>query len=149
MQASRVLNDNGILIAIIWKDSLILKYSIYLSRLIARLKKIPLPKDFNGVHFTESEAVKMFEYSGFKVLELCHTAVEYGILESVRYITMKKYLRDFKSREKEAGKIYPQNNKEDLILSSGSPVLTKLFYFVSNYFPQAFSMFSIYVLEKK
>lgn len=49
--AKNSLNDNGLLIAIIRKDSWLLNLLIQISKLIVKAKKIKLPEDFMRIHF--------------------------------------------------------------------------------------------------
>lgn len=143
------IKNDGVIVSIVWKDSWLLKYSIIFSRFIAKIKKIPLPEDFMGIHFSETEAKSMFEKSGLEIKEKIHTANLYGALESVRYLNMKKYKRNFGKAEKEFGESKPQNILEDLENESGSKILMKIYYFMATYFPSSLNMYSIYLLEKK
>ena len=147
--AKNILNDDGLLIAIIWKDSWLLNISIQISKLIAKKNKIKLPEDFMGIHFTEKEAVNMFSKANLIVKEKIHTAHLYGALESVRYLNMKKYKRNFGIGEKELGSEKKQNILQDLKDESSSNFLISFFYFMAKKFPSSLSMFSIYVLSKK
>jgi SAM-dependent methyltransferase len=147
--AKNAIKDSGVLVAVVWKDSWLLKFSISISKVIANIKNIKLPEDFMGVHFTENEAEYLFEKANFSVKEKLHTASMYGALEAVRYLNMRKYKRNFGSSEKEIGDEKPQNILEDLKNESGSNFRMNLFYFMAKYFPSSLEMFSIYVLEKK
>ena len=147
--AKNYLKDDGFLIAIVWKDSWLLKYSIKLSRVIAKIKNIKLPEDFMGVHFSQKEAMDMFEKANFKVEEKIHTSQYYGTLEAVRYLNMKKYKRNFGAGEKNMGYEKEQNILKDLKKESDSNFLMTFYYFIAKYFPSSLSMFSIYVLSKK
>lgn len=147
--ARNSLKDDGLLVAIVWKDSWLLKYSIKLSRVIAMMNKVKLPKDFMGIHFTEKEATNMFNKANFKIEERIHTSQFYGALESVRYLNMKKYKRNFGVAEKELGSEKNQNILQDLKTESNSNFLMSFFYFMAKFFPSSLSMFSIYVLSKK
>ena len=147
--AKNILKDDGLLIAIVWKDSWLLKYSIKLSRLLAKIYKVKLPEDFMGIHFSQKEAINMFEKANFKVEEKIHTSHLYGSLESMRYLNMKKYKRNFGIGEKEIGDEKKQNILEDLKKESGSNFLITFYYLIAKYFPSSLSMFSIYVLSKK
>lgn len=147
--AKNILKDDGLLIAIVWKDSWLLNISIQISKLIAKMKKIKLPEDFMGVHFTEKEAINMFEKANFIVEEKIHTSHLYGALEAVRYLNMKKYKRNFGVAEKELGNEKNQNILQDLKKESGSHFLISFFYFMAKKFPSSLSMFSIYILSKK
>ena len=133
--AKNILKDDGLVVAIVWKDSWLLKYSIKLSRIIAKIRKIKLPEDFMGIHFTQKEATIMFEKANFKIEETIHTSHFYGALESVRYLNMKKYKRNFGIGEKEIGNEKKQNILEDLKKESGSNFLITFYYFMANYFP--------------
>lgn len=147
--AKKVLKKDGTLVAIVWNDSFLLNLSIKFSRIIAKRKNIALPEDFMGIHFTQKEAIYMFSKAGFKVIEKIHTAHYYGALESVKYLNMKKYKRDFEKGEKHFGETKTSNILEDLKKESGSNVLMSIYYYIAKYFPSQLSMFSIYVLEKK
>lgn len=147
--AHRVLKDDGILVAIIWNDSAILRWSIKASRIIAKIRNIPLPKDFMGLHFKQSEALEMFEKADFHVEEVIHTSSLYGALESTRYLNMGKYKRKFGKAEQELGFEKEQNILKDLQVSSNSKGAMKFFYYLSKYFPGSLAMFSIYILKKK
>lgn len=147
--AKNILKDDGLVVAIVWKDSWLLKYSIKLSRIIAKIRKIKLPEDFMGIHFTQKEATIMFEKANFKIEETIHTSHFYGALESVRYLNMKKYKRNFGIGEKEIGNEKKQNILKDLKKESDSNFLMTFYYFIAKYFPSSLSMFSIYVLSKK
>lgn len=147
--AKDALNDNGLLVAIVWKDSWLLNLSIRISKIIAKNKNIKLPEDFMGIHFTEKEAIDMFEKANFRVEEKIHTAYLYGALESVRYLNMKKYKRNFGIGEKELGNEKSQSILEDLKKESNSNLLMSFYYFMAKYFPSSLSMFSIYILSKK
>lgn len=147
-QAYKILKPNGLLVCIIWKESFFLINAIRISRIIAKLRKINLPKDFHGVFFSTSDALAMFTKSRFKIEERFHTASLYGVLESVRHLNMSKYRRNFGKVEKESGIEHPQNILEDLVHMSNSPLLTKILFSIERHFPDLFSMFSIYVLRK-
>lgn len=147
--ARNILKNDGLLIAIVWKDSWLLKYSIKLSRVIAMMNKVKLPEDFMGIHFTEKEATNMFNKADFKIEERIHTSQFYGALESVRYLNMKKYKRNFGVAEKELGSEKNQNILQDLKTESNSNFLMSFFYFMAKFFPSSLSMFSIYILSKK
>lgn len=147
--AKKSLKDDGVLVAIVWKDSWLLKYSIIISRFIAKQKAIPLPEDFMGIHFNETEANNMFDKAGFKTKEKIHTGHLYGALESVKYLNMKKYQRNFGKAEQETGKTKPLNTLEDLIKESDSNTMMRFYYFMAKYLPSSLNMYSIYLLEKK
>lgn len=147
--AKNVLNENGILVAIVWKDSWLLKSSIKISRVIAKIKSVKLPEDFMGIHFSETEAIHMFDKANLRVEEKIHTSSLYGALESVRYLNMKKYKRNFGKAEKELGSEKNQNILKDLQKESDSNILMYFYYLFAKYNPSSLSMFSIYVLRKK
>jgi len=146
--AKESIKDDGVVVAIVWKDSWLLKYSIYLSRLIAKIRRIELPNDFMGVHFTEQDASRMVKKAGMVVDETIHLSAEYGALEAVRYLNMKKYNRDFASGERQLSE-KPLNILQDLQGESGSRYLMRLFYWVSTIVPSSLNMYSIYLLKKK
>jgi len=146
--ARKSIKDDGLLIAILWKDSWLLKYTVHFSKLIAKIRKIQLPGDFMGVHFSEKEAMHMFDCAGFVVDERIHLSAEYGALEAVRYLNMKKYTRDFKSGEKQIESKKHVNILKDLQRESGSNYLMKLFYKISQIISSSLNMYSIYILRK-
>ena len=146
--ARSILNSDGKIVAILWKDSWLLVLSIWLSRIIAKIRGVALPEDFMGIHFSEKEARDMFNKSGLVVEEVIHTASLYGALESVRYLNMAKYRRNF-GAEREIGSEKEQNILSDLKKESDSNILMSLFYFIADRFPSTLSMFSIYVLKDK
>ena len=51
--AKNILKDDGLVVAIVWKDSWLLKYSIKLSRIIAKIRKIKLPEDYGYSFYTK------------------------------------------------------------------------------------------------
>ena len=146
-QVKKVLTKEGSLVLILWKDSFILRNAMFFSRILARLRGIPIPRDFCGLHFTESEAKDMVQKAGMTVTNADHAGVEFGILESVRYLNAKKYKRTFGKSEKESGKIN-SNTLQDLIDNSGTPWLCRIFYRISKVFPNWFAMFSVYIVKK-
>lgn len=146
--AKQSLNDDGIIVAVIWNDSFLTKYSIRLSRIIGKILGKKLPMDYMGIHLTEGEAKKMFKKAGLQVLERFHVGVLEGVVESIKYLNLSKYNRVFGSSEKNTHYEKPQNILKDIKDDTGSNFLSWLFLKVSHYFPNAFSMRSIYVLKK-
>ncbi len=147
-QAFRVLKPNGLLVCVIWKDSFILKSAIRISRFLAKINSINVPIDFHGLLFSPADAKSMFSKTDFHLEEHMHTASLYGVLESVRYLTLKKYRRTFGNAESEGQSEHPQKISEDMIRMSGAPFVTKVFLLIEKFFPNLFSMFSIYILRK-
>lgn len=148
-EVSRVMSENGVFILIVWNESPLLKYSILLSRFIAKIKKQKLPSDFMGIHFKKNEIQNITKKSGMKIDQIINTGHLYGVLESVRYLNMSKYNRKFGKAESESVKVNPQNILKDLISQGGEyQFLTKTFYYIAHICPSLFSMFSIYVCSK-
>lgn len=147
--AQRVLKDDGVLVVIVWNETFLLKYSILLSRIIARIKNIPLPEDFLALYFKESEAINMFNKANFSVQQVIHTSSLYGALECTRYLNMSKYRRVFGKAEGEHGTEKEQNILMDLQKSSNSKTLISFFYYLSKLCPKWLAMFSIYILKKE
>jgi SAM-dependent methyltransferase len=149
LETSRVMTDDGVLVAIVWNNSHMLRWCIQLSRLIGRLFGVKLPEDFMGIHFSNSELKFLAESAGLEVCQIYNTSANYGLLESVRYLNMSKYNRKFGVSE---GGVGPksQNLFNDLLAQSGGPkqLLLPLFY-ISRLAPQLFSMFTICVCKKR
>ena len=147
--AARVLSDDcGVLVVVTWNEAPLLKWCIKLSRLIAVIRNIPLPKDFMAVYLNDPECRFMFNKAGFEVKEKIVTGSYYGALEATQYLTMAKYRRNFGASEKQFGKVKPQNILDDLRGASGSSLLISLLYFLAKYIPRVLGMYSIYILEK-
>lgn len=147
--AQRVMKNDGVLVTVMWNQAPLLKLCIQLSRVIAKLKRIPLPEDFMAIYMTKNEANEMFEKAGFTVKETIFAGAEYGALEATQYITMGKYKRTFGAAEKQFGQQKKQNILEDLQESSSSTITMRILYFFAKYFPSTTSMYSLYILEKK
>jgi len=149
--ASRVLKkDGGVLVAIMWNEAPLLKASVRLSRVLARLKNIILPNDFMAVYLNDAECSDMFDSAGFNVKEKILAGSYYGALEAAQYLSMGKYRRKFGVEEKQHGLSKKQNILEDLKESSGANiVIIGLLYLLAKYFPSSISMYSVYVLESK
>lgn len=160
-EAARVTANNAdsIVVAVVWKDSFLLKLCVLLSRYLAKWRKISLPEDFMGVHFTEKEAQAMFSQAGLRVEQAYHTGSLYGFLESMRYLFMCKYQRTFGKSESEAYRQNSQNIFADCWTTcfpsseyQTAPLFRKGIFFTmfhaSRIFPSLFEMFSVYVLKK-
>ena len=147
-EVHRVLKDQGVFALLVWNEALLLKYSIILSRIIAKFKGIKLPIDFMCVAFDFETIRDEIHKAGFKIEERINTASLYGVLDSVRYLKMKKYQRTFGKSERESGTIHPQNILKDLQQMSSSDSLTKIFYKIAKYFPDLFALYSIFILSK-
>jgi len=149
-EVSRVLKDDGVFVLVVWNDCWGLRGAIRLSRLLGSVKGEQLPEDFMGVHFTEEEIRDRAAAAGLVVQEHIATSREYGILEAVRHLNFAKYNRTFGSAERESVLQHPQNVLDDLVQQAGddSAILTKVLYQASKAFPDAFPMFSVYVLGK-
>ena len=145
--AHSCLAENGLMIVIVWNDSFLLRWSIKLSRIIAAIKGVDLPKDFMGIHFSENEIKKEIFDVGLSLIDCTHTSSRYGALESVRYLNMKKYNRDYSSEKELSVKKRRQNELDDFIDEAGTPFLSKIFFNLSKIIPSSLSMYSIYVIE--
>jgi len=148
-EISRILNDKGVFVLVVYNESCLLKKSIQLSRLIGKLLQQNLPKDFDGVYFNKREIKELAEKAHFAITESIFTGHLYGILESVRYLNMSKYNRKFGKSEGESKKEHPQNILRDLQRQAGHlKWLTSLFYLISKINPKMFAHYSIYTLCK-
>ncbi|MBC7946503.1 MAG: class I SAM-dependent methyltransferase, partial [Chitinophagaceae bacterium] len=137
----RVMTDDGVLILIVWNDSLLLKASIYLSRFFGKILGQNLPTDFMGVHFKNKEIKQIVKKSGFNVDQVYNTGHIYGVLESVRYLNMSKYNRSFGAAESESTTFISQIVLEDLIKHAGGfCYLTTIFFYIDKLCPSLFSM---------
>ena len=148
-EARRVMKNSGVFILIVWNEAPVFKYSVKLSRIIASMKGIALPEDFMCVASSYSDIKKEVHKVGFEIEERINTASLYGLLESVRYLNMKKYKRKFGKFERESGMIYPQNVLKDLQQMSSSRLLTSIFSKIEKLCPDLFSMYTIYILSKR
>ena len=148
-ELTRILKKDGVGVLIVYKDSFLLKISIKISRLIAKYKKIKLPEDFMAVHFTKNDMKKFINKTDLEIIETIHTATNFGILESVRYLNMSKYKRSFGADEKQSEYEKNQNILQDLKNQSNSNLLTSFYYNIAKIFPSLFQFYSIYVVKKK
>jgi len=146
----RILTDDGIFILIVWKESFFLKKSIQLSRIIGKLLKQNLPKDFMAVYFSTADIKKLADNTSFRITESIHPSPHYGVLESVRYLNLSKYNRKYGKSESESAKVHSQNILKDLQDQAGGlRFLTKIFYYLAKLSPNMFSHYSVYVMEKR
>ena len=145
----RVLSKNGILVLHVTKETFILKLSIEISRLIAKTKSISLPNDFGGVSYKKNDIKKLIKRSGLIIEEIIDTGINLGIVESVLHLNMKKYKRKFGFSEKLERLNFSQNIIEDMKLTTGSPRLTSLFYWLSKILPRELSMINMYIIRKE
>ncbi len=146
-EAKRVLKNDGVIAMTLWKESFFIKYSMLLSRFIYKLKGYELPMDICGVHLSESEVKKMVRKIGLKINNVEHSATEFGLLETVKYLNGSKYRRNFGNSEKKHQKI-KLNVLEDLAEQSKSNWLPRCLWPIKKIFPNSFSMFSVYTLTK-
>ena len=144
-EAKRVMKYDGVMLLNVWNESRIINFSIRLSRLLGRIKGDALPKDFMGCHFNQHDMIRMAHKSKLHIKERVCTGQEYGVLECSRYLNGSKYHRKF-GQEGLGGIRLRQNVKEDLIFSGG--VLAGILYNSMKIFPNLFSWFNIYILEK-
>ncbi len=148
-EASRVMRDDGVMVLILWDESILLRTCIQIGMFFGNLSGKKLPEDFLGIYFKRKDVEKMAKSAGLGIDEVIHTGSCYGVLESVRYLNASKFHRKFGSAEKEYGIIHPQNILNDLIQQSGGPSwLVKLLYRISRIYPNLITYFSIYVLRK-
>lgn len=146
----RVMTDDGVLILIVWNDSLLLKLSILLSRFLGKMLGQKLPTDFMGVHFKNLEIKKIVNNAGLNIDQIYNTAHLYGVLESVRYLNMSKYNRNFGVAECESATVKSQSVLQDLVKQAGGlSSLTTVFYYIAKCCPSLFSMFTICVCTKE
>jgi len=149
-EIKRILADNGIFVLVVWKESFLLKKSIQLSRIIGRLLKQNVPEDFMAVYFSTGDIKRLVNKLNFKITESFHPSALYGVLESVRFLSMSKYNRKYGKAECESAKMHSQNVLEDLQDQAGKlKFLTKIFYHLSKIFPGLFSHYSVYILENR
>lgn len=148
-EARRTLQDDGILVLIVWNETFLIKSSLYLSRFIGKLKGENLPEDFMGCHFKKDDVKSMTNKAGFDIVEKIDTAELWGICECIQYLNMKKYNRTFGKAESEMSVELSQNIKDDLINKCGGlKWLVNIFFFLSKIKPSLFSWMSIYVVKK-
>jgi len=145
----RVLSKNGILVLCVPKETVFLKLSIEISRFIAKAKNISLPNDFGGIYFKKNDIKKMIKRSGLRIQEIIDTGINYGIVESILHLNMKNYKRKFDSSEKLENCSFSQNILRDMKLTTGSPRLTSLFYYLSKLLPKEMAMINIYIIRKE
>ena len=147
-EAKRVMTNDGIFALIVLNENLFVKNSIYLSKLLAKFQNIPLPNDFSNVHFSFKDISNLTKKVGLRIEERINTGVLNGVLESVKYLNMKRYKREF-GKEGESHIIHSQNFLKDLQNTTGSTVLVKVFFYIAKLFPNLFSLFSIYLISKR
>ncbi|MDF2531605.1 MAG: SAM-dependent methyltransferase, type 11 [Clostridia bacterium] len=149
-EAKRVIKDDGILVLILWNETFLIKYSLMLSRIIGKLKKENLPRDFMGCHFSHGDVKNMANKAGFNVIEYIDTSSLWGAGECVQYLNMKKYNRNFGKAESEQDISITQNIKNDLLNRCGNPrLLATVYYYISQLCPSLLSWFTIYILCKR
>jgi ubiquinone/menaquinone biosynthesis C-methylase UbiE len=149
-EVRRILKDDGVFLLIVWKESFFLKYSIRLSRLLARLLHHPKLEDFMAVYFSVNDIKKLAKIVKLKIQDRFHPSALFGVLESVRYLNLSKYNRVHGKSESEATRVHSQNILEDLKCQAGTlKFLTTFFYYLSIVFPNLFSHYSVYIMEKQ
>ena len=151
-EAQRIINEKGIVVVTVWKDSFFIKLSILLSRFIGKLLKIPLPQDFMGIHFTEKEMKKTIYKARLEVDTIIHTSELEGLNIALKYLTMQRYKRDFKNEEKNPEHIsqnYIQDLKDSLPSNTYNKIVFNSLYFFYRLFPKLFNFHSIYILKKQ
>ncbi len=148
-EAHRILKDDGVFLLIVWKESFFLKRSIQFSRVISKLLKQKQLEDFMGVYFSKKDIKSLAHKTHLRIVESFHPSSLYGVLESVRYLNLSKYNRVYGKSESEASIVHNQDVLEDLKRQAGSlKSLTTIYYYLSLIFPDMFSHFSIYIMEK-
>jgi SAM-dependent methyltransferase len=148
-EAQRILNENGLLVLIVWNEAWLLKNCIRLGRIIGRIRRQNLPKDFAGVYFSSSDVKHMVKKADLCIEECINTSSLYGVLECVRYLNMSKFNRKFGKAESEAVTENPQNIFFDLQKQAGrGKYITKLFYLIRSFAPELFCINSIYICRK-
>ncbi len=147
-EAKRVLKDDGVLVLNVWNEAPMIKFSIFISEIIAKFKKIKLPQDFMGYMFTHSDIKSEISLAGFHLTETIFTAKDHGVLDSVRYLRLERYNRNFKNQKQE-NLSFSQNIESDIAQTSGSKLLTKILFNISKLFPSLFYFYSINLLTKE
>jgi len=150
-EAYRILKPDGILVLNLWNDTFMIRNSIRVSRFIGKLKKDDLPKDFMGVHFLGKDVSHMVKYTGFEIEERIKTGQLMGLLESLQYITRRKYHRNF-GNEQISGLRSPQNIKKDLFSTVSMEkykFLKGFYWFLFKINKDMFSWMNMYILRKK
>lgn len=147
-EARRVMKNDGILIFITISENFALKSSIRLSRVLARINKIALPEDFESVHLSDCDVMRMAQKAGLVRSDRIKTASLQGLLFCVRYLTLSRYKRKFGKSESEIGK-QKINILKDLEAMGNNKLLINTFYLMHKIFPKIFSMCSIYIFSKK
>ncbi len=149
-EAARVMKEDGVLVAVVWNDAVLLRWSIKLSRVIARIMGKNLPEDFMGIHFSNREIQRLSDSVGLEVRQLYNVCAEYGLLESIKYLSMAKYNRKFGASESPLGEEIDQNVFNDLLRHSGGArwLVTPMFI-LYRLMPSLFSMFTICVCKKR
>lgn len=150
-EVRRVLREGGVCVLIVWNDSVLLRLSVKLSRVLGRCFRQALPDDFMGLHFSHSDIERLAKEANFCIDERIDTVHWYGILESVRYLNFSKYNRVFGAAESEASAEHPQSILRDLQRQAGERLngLTALLYGIGRCVPSFFSMYTVYVLRKE
>ena len=149
-ECKRILTDDGVIVLIVWNESLLLKWSIVISRIIGKIFNQKLPEDFMGVHFKKKDIELLVKKENLIITESIRTGHWYGLLESIRYLSFEKYNRKFGKAESESGKIHSQSIFQDICNTSGNKLIfiTKVLFLICKVFPRFFSMFSVYTLQK-
>ncbi len=102
-----------------------------------------------AVYFSETDIKNLADKTHLRIVESFHPSSLYGVLESVRYLNLSKYNRVYGKSESEAGIVHNQNVLEDLKRQAGSlQALTTIYYYLSLIFPDMFSHYSMYIMEK-
>ena len=102
-----------------------------------------------GCHFKPGDVKSMTDKAGGAIVERIQTAQLFGVLECAQYINRRKYHRAF-GKESFQKKKLPQNIKKDLFeQAGGNPWITAILYRLNKLFPNQFSWYNIYILEKK
>ena len=153
-ESLRILTRDGILILVAWNASPLLYISMIISRFFGRLNRENLPKDFNGVHFSKSDLIKLISKCNAKITSYQRTSEYYGALECIRYLNFSKYRRVFNDNNYESeNRIHPQSLFEDLLKQSSgageeNKLITMLFYSLAKFIPSSLSFFSVSIITK-
>lgn len=148
-EAFRVLRPGGVLLLLVWNDAPCLRWSIRLSRLVARCCGTALPQDFMGIHFSRRDILETTEPLGFREEERILLGNDYGVMESIRYLSMERYRRVFGKSESDAFAEIPQNVYHDLKKhAKGASWLTALLFGLSRLNDRLFSMYALHIFKK-
>jgi len=143
------LSVDGTALIIVWNHTFVIETCLRVAYFMGRLCGAPRPKDFMGVHFTESEMKSELRQNGFDIIDVKHTSSKYGAIECAKYLSLRKFKRDFEKENMLHRKKMNLNEYQDFCASVGSDsVWVKFIFKISSMFPSFFAMYSVYVIKK-